>query len=91
MTRVGLHNTGGGTCHLLLGKVVFSLVFLPRCQLPQHSLMLVVGSLSLQGNLCVLTGDSLFQFWLYLCHVSVNSVNLIFFPQVTTLPFAAAL
>ena len=47
MIRVRLHNTGGGTHHLLLGKVVFSLVFLPGCQLPLYSLILMVGSLCL--------------------------------------------
>ena len=50
-------NTGGGTCHLLLGKVVFSLVFLLGCQLPLHSLMLVVGSLSTE-DLSVFTGTN---------------------------------
>ena len=72
MTRAGLHNAGGGTCHLLLEKVVYSLVFLLGCQLPQHFLMLAVGSLCLLGTLDVFTRDIFTSIWLNLYSLSVK-------------------
>ena len=66
MTRAGLQNSAGGTCHLLLGKVVFSSVFSLGCQLPQHSLMLAVGSLSLLGTLNFNLAKPMFCKFLYL-------------------------
>ena len=59
-TRARLHNTGGGTCHLLPGKMVFSLVFLlgmPACS----ALSDPCGRVTVSAWDFALTGDSLFH------------------------------
>ena len=49
------------------------------------SLMLAVGSQSTRDF--VLSGDFLFQFWLYLYSLSVNSVNFYLLPSRCSSPF----
>ena len=85
MTRARLHNAGGGTHHLLPGKLVFSLVFLLGCQLHQHSLMLAVGLLSLPGTLS--SPGTLCSTWLNLYLVNFVSANFYLLPSGHSSPF----